>query len=246
MPRTVKPARTPDRRVAALAPGEAASGEPGDPLATQGRAAYALVRERIIRLVYPPSAPLSENRLVKMLGIGPGPARYAIQRLASERLLNVVPRGRTIVAPIILSEVAQSFQIRTSLEMLAARIAARASPPEALIQMTAAVDTMREALAKEDREGSIDQQRRFLNLLVRAARHGKLIETLEPITATTDRFTYFIAAQFRSSMIQIEDYRALTEAIASADPDAAEKIVAGAVGSMRGRTMMDFLHRDLF
>ena len=213
---------------------------------TQSRAAHALLREQIITLVHPPGATLSENRLGQMLDIGPGPARYAIQRLAAERLLNVVPRGQSVVAPIILSEVAQSFQIRTSLEALAARIVAKTLPGDHLAGMREANEAMRTALAQDDLRHAVDHQRRFFRLLVGGANNAKLTETLEPVNASTERFAYFIAAQFHRSMIALDDCSALVEAIAAGDPDRAEKVISERFGAERGGTMMDLLHYDLF
>ena len=52
---------------------------------------YALLREDILRGIYPPGAPLNEAELSRLLGVSRSPLREALSRLAGEGLLETVP-----------------------------------------------------------------------------------------------------------------------------------------------------------
>ena len=62
--------------------------------------AYSLLEEMIGTLQLPPGTPVSEAELSSQLGIGRTPVREAMQRLARERLLLILPRRGCIVTAI--------------------------------------------------------------------------------------------------------------------------------------------------
>jgi DNA-binding GntR family transcriptional regulator len=62
--------------------------------------AYSLLEEMICTLQLPPGTPVSEAELSSQLGIGRTPVREAMQRLARERLLLILPRRGCIVTAI--------------------------------------------------------------------------------------------------------------------------------------------------
>ena len=53
--------------------------------------AYTYLEELIVTLKLPPGSAVSEAMLSKRLGIGRTPIREALQRLARERLVKILP-----------------------------------------------------------------------------------------------------------------------------------------------------------
>ena len=71
-----------------------------------------------------PGQHLPELRVCEELGVSRSPVREAIQRLAAEGLVEVVPRRGAFVADLSPSEVGDVFEVRANLEALSARLAA--------------------------------------------------------------------------------------------------------------------------
>ena len=87
--------------------------------------AYYLIRQRIITLELPPMSPIDEQALMEELQLGRTPIREALQRLAAENLVSIVPRRGMFVADISLTDLQQVFELRMMLEGFCARLAAQ-------------------------------------------------------------------------------------------------------------------------
>ena len=80
--------------------------------------AYSLLEEMICTLQLPPGTPVSEAELSSQLGIGRTPVREAMQRLARERLLLILPRRGCIVTAIRPEEEVMLIETRRVVETL--------------------------------------------------------------------------------------------------------------------------------
>lgn len=94
----------------------------GDSLADT---AYRRIEELIVTLALAPGAVLSEAALTGRLGIGRTPVREALQRLAKEGLVVVLPRRGVMVSDINLGRHLSLLELRREVERLIARKAAR-------------------------------------------------------------------------------------------------------------------------
>lgn len=84
-------------------------------LAEQARLA---IEEKIVTLQFPPGQVLVENNLVRFTGIGRTPVREAVQRLAADGLLQVLPRKGLMVTPVRRVDLAAMLEVRKVLERL--------------------------------------------------------------------------------------------------------------------------------
>src|SRR5690554_2259370 len=76
----------------------AATGSPGEPRTTLKDLAYAQLEEAIVTLKLAPGAVVSELAMSEMTVIGRTPTREAIQRLAQEGLIVVLPQRGLLIA----------------------------------------------------------------------------------------------------------------------------------------------------
>ena len=67
--------------------------------------------------------PLSERKLADSLEIGRTPVREALRDLARDGILEVQPARGTFVRPLTIEDVQEIYEVRHSLEGLAARLA---------------------------------------------------------------------------------------------------------------------------
>src|SRR5215218_7099701 len=86
--------------------------------------ARTLLRRSILNGVYGPGQRLKEMEISRVLGISRSPVREAIQGLANEGLVRIAPQKGAFVANLNATEVAELYEVREALEIMAVRLAA--------------------------------------------------------------------------------------------------------------------------
>jgi DNA-binding GntR family transcriptional regulator len=90
---------------------------------------YQALRARILDNLWPPGYQALEQALALELGVSRTPVREALIRLHNEGLVEVVPRHGVRVLPVSPVDMAEIYAILTSLESLAAELAAKRKTP---------------------------------------------------------------------------------------------------------------------
>ena len=93
--------------------------------ATLTEQAYRAIEEAIVTLSLRPGEVVSEAQLSTRSGFGRTPVREALQRLARERLVRILPRRGIVVAAVDIREQLRLLEVRREIERLTARAAAR-------------------------------------------------------------------------------------------------------------------------
>ncbi len=212
---------------------------------TQAQLVYADLRERIVKMELPPGAALSEARLARLLSSGPGPVRYAVQRLAAERLLIVSPRGGTVVPAMIIADVAQNYGVRTSLEFFGARRATAYGFIGLADRLEGFIGLIETATADRAFETVVDSSRLYWDHLMRGAQSEVLISTLAPVAAATDRFEYFLARQYERVIFDVAAAREMLDALRQRNADLAQEIILERVGRSRYAICAEFMNITL-
>src|SRR5690606_4711368 len=96
---------------------------------TQAQYAYRQIEEMIVTLALPPGSRISEKSISAQLGIGRAPVREALQRLAYERTIKVLPRSGAVVSEIDIAEHFKLIEVRRELERILVGRAARLAEP---------------------------------------------------------------------------------------------------------------------
>lgn len=81
---------------------------------------YDELRVRILTRQEPAGSKLSLHALADEIGVSRSPVHHALTRLVSEGLLTVRPRRGYYVAPVTAQAVAEGYDVRLALELLAA------------------------------------------------------------------------------------------------------------------------------
>lgn len=125
-------ARTASR--AASRPAKAAAApEHEEPAGQRGKLtdqAYEQIEEAIVTLRLAPGSSVSELQLSEMTGIGRTPIREAIQRLAREHLIMVLPQRGLLIAPMDVARQLRLLETRREVERLICRSAAKRATAE--------------------------------------------------------------------------------------------------------------------
>lgn len=152
--------------------------------------AYNRLEERIVTLKLAPGAVLSEQVLSAELGIGRTPIREALQRLAREGLVLVLPRKAIIVTETDPAKQLLVLEVRRELERLLARASAeRASVPERA-RFQAIADGMEAAAEASDDIAFMRLDRELNALLAEAAHNEYAARTMRFLNGHSRRFWY--------------------------------------------------------
>src|SRR5690606_3049558 len=92
--------------------------------------AYSRLEEMIATLLLAPGEFLSEQVLAETVGLGRTPIREALQRLAREGLVTILPRRGVQVTPIDPEEQLLVIEVRREIERLISRNAAARATTE--------------------------------------------------------------------------------------------------------------------
>jgi DNA-binding GntR family transcriptional regulator len=90
---------------------------------------FEYLREAIIEGDLQPGARLLERELSERLEVSRIPIREALPQLEAEGLIETIPRRGSVVTQLTLRDISELFDVRASLDVLAARSAARQATP---------------------------------------------------------------------------------------------------------------------
>ena len=114
---------------------------------------YENLKQRILRQEFPCGERLNIAALAKDLNVSNTPVREAISRLEKVGLVKTIPYRGPFVRSLSTSETAEVYDVRISLEVLAARLAALHASPGAL----ARIEERLEEYAAARTQGSVDE-----------------------------------------------------------------------------------------
>ncbi|MDQ2929182.1 MAG: GntR family transcriptional regulator [Caldimonas sp.] len=133
--------------------------------------AYTMLEEMIVTLKLQPGAAVSEASLSQALGIGRTPIREALQRLARERLVTILPRRGIIVSEINVKSQLRLLEVRREVERLVVRSAARRATPAERSRFAEIARTFEQSAKSNDETSFIRIDREFNELCTHSARN---------------------------------------------------------------------------
>ncbi|GMG82407.1 GntR family transcriptional regulator [Paralimibaculum aggregatum] len=152
--------------------------------------AYRRLEELIVTLRYAPGQVLSEAQLAAELGIGRTPVREALQRLASEGLVVVLPRRGILVSEINISRHLQLLEIRRVLERFIAEAAARRASAAERAAFRQIAEAFGRSADEDDPVTFMRLDRRFNRLTVEASHNEYAANAMRQIQGLSRRFWY--------------------------------------------------------
>jgi DNA-binding GntR family transcriptional regulator len=175
----------------------------------------------IVRLELPPGAAVSEAMLSERLGIGRTPIREALQRLARERLVQILPRRGVIVSDINVKSQLRLLEVRREIERLVARGAARRATDEERARFAELAKGFEQAARGGDDVAFLRIDREFNELCLRTARNEFAETAMTAMAALSRRFWYLHYKQAADMPVTAKLHANIARAVARADPEAA-------------------------
>lgn len=205
--------------------------------------AYERLKDAIRHADLQPGDPLSESRISRALGISRTPVREALQQLAQEGLVQIIPgRAITVAAPSV-QDVLNGVHVRSLLEPELARLVAESVTPGELEPLWDALRDMEAAVEDGDRVAWSKADTRFHDVLCDLSPNellGQLVLTMR------NRVHYTAAINSQTSASRITactaEHREVVETIASGDGEASERAMRRHIDELRDSLFKRLAH----
>src|SRR5262245_48840115 len=187
--------------------------------------AYEGIKQQIVSLQLPPGSVIDEAGLQARLGLGRTPIREALQRLALEKLVMIVPRRGMFVTEIGVLDLQRLFEVRVTLESLAARQAAQRGTAEHWQRMEAVLDCLPPVYEPIDNQALIAIDQACHEIMYEAVDNPFLRDTLVTMYSLSLRLWYFALSSIGDMRGAILEHGEILQALKVRDAERAANLV---------------------
>lgn len=182
--------------------------------------AYRRLEQMIVTLELKPGEILTEKSLMERLGLSRTPLREALQRLALEGLISVIPRKGAFVTDIDVRSQLELLRVRREIERLMARLAADRRPENHKSRYLKLAEAMDEIAQAKDTIGYIEQDKELALLIAVDCRNEFASKSINMMSGLSRRFWY---EHYRDADVSrtASLHAKLARAVAAGDADAA-------------------------
>jgi DNA-binding GntR family transcriptional regulator len=210
----------PPRRDRAPRQRPALNGQPAETLTEQ---AYRVIEEQIVTLRLKPGDILSEQMLSASSKIGRTPIREALQRLAREGLVTILPRKGILVSDINPRHQLLVLEVRRELERLLCRAGAERATQAQRTRMLAIAQGMDRSARTNDDISFMRLDRELNGLMMEAAHNDYAARSMKLLQGLSRRFWYMHYREAADLPLCARLHAEQARAIAKGDGDAAAR-----------------------
>ena len=186
-------------------------------------AVFMSLRKAILTGKLKPGDRLTEVKLGKILGTSRTPIREAIRLLEEDGLVTIVAGSGARVSRMTVEDLQEVMEIRSALEQLSAGLASERITEAGKVQLREACTSFNRLTQTRDSVMIAEADVRFHDLILKAAKNGKLKEILDGLADNIYRYRYeFIQDDLRYEHL-IAEHLDICNAIVSGNREEAEK-----------------------
>ena len=181
------------------------------------------IRQAIINGTFAPGERLMEIQLADEMGVSRTPVREAIRKLELEGFVVMIPRRGTYVADMSLKDINDVYEIRTSLETLAAGLAAERISGEQLEEMQFLLLQIQHGIDENNMDKIVENDVAFHDVLYRASGNERLrniINNLREQLTGIRRTSMRYPGRLKDTQ---EEHRSLVDSIARHDVEGSQE-----------------------
>jgi DNA-binding GntR family transcriptional regulator len=188
---------------------------------TASRRVYLSLRQRIVGMSMLPGERIVERDIAEEFGTSRTPVHEAVQRLADEGLIEVIPRSGTFVARIPLDALEEANLVRHALETAIIEKAATRAGGEGAARLRAVLAEQEAAIAANDLHGFHRADEGFHALLSELSGYPGVWPIIQQAKTQMDRYRQLTLPLEGRMAGVLEEHRAVVEAIEAQDPQRA-------------------------
>ncbi|MBS1209379.1 MAG: rspR [Proteobacteria bacterium] len=190
--------------------------------ASMGAQLHQLLREAIVQTTLKPGTALSETDIATRYQVSRQPVREAFIRLAQEDLVEIRPQRGTFVRRIVAANVLDARFVREAVEVAVAREAAMNADAAAIARLHV---TLKAQAAAHDNPGFLSADEAMHREIALIAGRESAWRIVDQVKAQMDRVRYLSYVDVSPIDQLLSQHRAIVDAIAAHDADAAEMAV---------------------
>lgn len=189
-----------------------------------GEIVYESLREAIVSQILKPGERLMEIELADELGVSRTPVREAIRKLELEGFVVMIPRKGAYVADLSIKDINEVFEIRGSLEALAAGLAAQRATKEEIEEMERNLVLTAKQWEGNDLIETIEVDTQFHELIYNASKNARLVTMIKDLREQVQRFRTTTLSVPGRLKFALDEHRRIVEAIAARDEQEAKRM----------------------
>ncbi len=188
-----------------------------------------------------PGEMLAAQGLAERFGVSQSPVHEALKSLCRDGFLRVVPRVGYIVTPVSVSDIDEIFDLRLSLEVLGAGLAAERATDEEVAGLQAQHARAQANLGSMDDPAYLESlmagNRDFHTTVAALSGNHRLHRIVGGLLDEGQRI-YFLYFRARRPALLLDPHVEITRALAAHDPVAARRAMTTHIEDMRDGTHM--------
>jgi DNA-binding GntR family transcriptional regulator len=205
--------------------------------------AYSNIKEAIRLSRVQPGQALSETRLSRQLGISRTPVREALQMLAQEGLVQIIPGRAVTVASPTVQDVMDAIHVRLLLEPEVVRLAAKNITPDQLETLQLAQAGLEQAIANNDRAAWSRADNVYHETISAACPNQLLGELAMQYRNRVSYLSIDAQGNFERLTACTDEHRQIVDAIAAHDSELAAQIMRDHIELFRQSIFRRLSHR---
>jgi len=183
----------------------------------------AVLREAILDFRLRPGQRLVERELIEQTGVSRATIREVLRQLTAEGLVTVIPQRGAIVVELTRKEVEDVYEVRATMEALAARLFTQRATDEQVAQLRATFDEMRALYADPEATAPamLDAKDRYLAVFLDGCGNDEVRSILGGLQARVRLMRVTSIGQPGRPQQALEEIEAVVTAIEARDADGA-------------------------
>jgi DNA-binding GntR family transcriptional regulator len=166
------------------------------------------IKAAIIKGKFKPGEKISEGELAESMGISRTPLREAFRKLENEGFIEIIPRKGAVVTEIDAQEVYDLYEIKSTLEGLAARLAAVNMQDKDLEKLEKVNEELKVLIDQNDLEAFYKAHTRFHEGFVKLSGNRRLNQIISNLNDHFKRFgivSLTLPGQYENAIKQHEE-----------------------------------------
>ena len=184
---------------------------------------YRRIRDGILSGKYAVETELKEKAIGDELGVSRTPVREALRQLELECLVSIIPNKGAYVVGVSLEDIHDIYEIRSILEGLCAKWAAKNITPELLTELEENICLSEFHESKQNFEQMVSLDNRFHEILYEASGSRELKKVLKEYHEYLQRARSVTLRQAKRAKNSTQEHKLIADAIRNHDCASAEK-----------------------
>ncbi|MBU2867403.1 GntR family transcriptional regulator [Pacificibacter marinus] len=200
-----------------------------------GQRVYTVLRDKILTMAFKPGTVLRKGALCDQLGVSRSPMTEALNRLASEGLVDIIPQSATRVSQFSMFELREESFLREAIEVAIIAEVAQNRTDEQLTILSRNLRLQSLLVEDADFQGFFEADLEFHALILAFSGFPKIAATAEQMSLQLHRARMLILPEQGRPAEAVAEHHAILATIKDRDPNAARAAMSRHLGQLIAR-----------